>query len=55
MQIKIESEKQIALSKQRNEFLNAKLQEMTKEKEFSSSKNIDKLDKQKIGELKDQN
>jgi hypothetical protein len=30
MQIKIESEKEIALSKQRNEFLSAKLADLTK-------------------------
>lgn len=54
MQYKIESDKQIALCRQRNEFLNAKLQDITREKESISSKNIEKLDKQKIIDLKEQ-
>lgn len=54
MQYKIESDKEIALCRQRNEFLNAKLQDITREKESISSKNIEKLDKQKIIDLKEQ-
>jgi len=52
MDMKINSEKEIALAHQRNGFLNNKLQELTKEKEIGSSKHLDKIDKQKITDLK---
>jgi hypothetical protein len=54
MQYKIESDKEIALCRQRNEFLNAKLQDITREKESTSSKNIERLDKQKMADMKEQ-
>jgi hypothetical protein len=54
MQYKIESDKKIALCRQRNEFLNAKLQDITREKESTSSKNIERLDKQKMADMKEQ-
>lgn len=55
MQYKIESEKELALIKQKNEFQSNKLSELTKDKESGSNKNIERLDKQRFGDLKDQN
>lgn len=54
MQYKIESDKEIALCRQRNEFLTIKLQEATRDRESASSKNIERLDKQKLADLKEQ-
>ena len=54
MQYKIESDKEIALCRQRNEFLTIKLQEAARDRESVSSKNIERLDKQKLADLKEQ-
>jgi hypothetical protein len=55
MQYRIESEKELALIKQKNEFQNNKLTELSKDKESGSNKNIERLDKQRFGDLKDLN
>jgi hypothetical protein len=55
MQYRIESEKELALIKQKNEFQASKLSDLSKEKETGSSKNLERLDKQRFGDLKDQN
>lgn len=54
MQYKIQAEKELALLKQRNEFQNNKMSELTKDKESGSNKNIERLEKQRFGDLKDQ-
>ena len=51
MELKIESEKELALARQKNEFLTAKVAELVRERELLSSKNlIDKpsLDKNDV-------
>lgn len=54
MHFKIDAQKQIALSKQKNDFLMARVNELAKQKETGSMRNLQKLEKNKIIELKDQ-
>ena len=55
MHNRIDSEKEIALTRQRNEFLQTKITDLNKQKDISLAKSSDKADKQKISELKQQN
>lgn len=42
------------MSRQRNDFLNSKLAEMQREREIGSSKNLEKIEKLKVTEMKEQ-
>ena len=55
MKYRIETEKELALVKQKNEFQATKLNDLSKDKESGSTKNFEKLDKQRFGDLKEQN
>lgn len=47
-------QKQNALLNQRNQFLNAKITQLSKEKDTGSLKSFEKIEKNKINELKEQ-
>lgn len=47
-------QKQNALLNQRNQFLNAKITQLSKEKDTGSLKSFQKIEKNKINELKEQ-
>ena len=54
MELKIETEKEIALTRQKNEFLTTKVAELVKEREATSSKNLAERPNDRSDILKEQ-